>query len=239
MLPARSGTPRGLHVVVDWQCVRMTTNMTTPSYSWFETEFPDLAEAYCLTLVKGIPPRDLFGILGAREVQRTRGIQAIVDFADETWEEHEEETLLLCAVQVEGWTLCIEPYGYLGSLDETVGVLSRDTELVSVFRDSDASSHFLWARHGTIRLHFEPPHPGKRDGSDPDGLVEAMREVGFATHPADAHPAEREPVGAERHSAGETDDRAALALAERLTGVRLTPELLDETTYVCGVVAGR
>jgi len=28
---------------------------------------------------------------------------------------------------------------------------------------------------------------------------------------------------------------AAFALAEQLTGVRLTPELLDESVYLCGV----
>lgn len=33
----------------------------------------------------------------------------------------------------------------------------------------------------------------------------------------------------------EDSTEAALALADYLTGVRLTPELLEESTYTCGI----
>jgi hypothetical protein len=52
-------------------------------------------------------------------------------------------------------------------------------------------------------------------------LVDIIREVGFDLR-EDADNAER-------------CIAAAFALADRLTGVRVTAELLEESTYVCGI----
>ena len=72
------------------------------------------------------------------------------------------------------------------------------------------------------------PHPTHRDDSDPDGLVEVMRQVGFDLSEND-------------YASYELRTEAAFALAEYLTGVRLTPELLETAIYVCGTapVPGR
>jgi hypothetical protein len=54
----------------------------------------------------------------------------------------------------------------------------------------------------------------------PDALVGAMQEVGF-----------------DISEDGEDDQptEAAFALAERLTGIRLTLGLLEKATYTCGI----
>ncbi|WP_405795321.1 DUF6461 domain-containing protein [Streptomyces sp. NBC_01506] len=62
-----------------------------------------------------------------------------------------------------------------------------------------------------------------RHGKDPDGLVPVMREVGFDL-------SEDEDRDFRLHT------EAAFALAERVTGVRITPELLDTSAFVGALV---
>ena len=75
---------------------------------------------------------------------------------------------------------------------------------------------------GIIRLNFEPLLPWDRQGSTPDALVADVLEVGFDLSD------DGDNVG---HNTA-----SAFALAERLTGVRITPSLLGKATYQCGIV---
>jgi hypothetical protein len=75
--------------------------------------------------------------------------------------------------------LAVEPNGYLGVTEAAVVPLSFGTRLVSHFRNVNAVDHFYWIENGDIRLDFEPLFPADRFGSDPDGLVDVMRQVGF------------------------------------------------------------
>ena len=194
---------------------------TALDYTWFSDRFPGLAEAYCLTLVKGLTPAGLLGRLGAREECRVTGAEELLEPAYQAWEEHEGERLFVAATAVGDWALAVEPNGYLGTLDEAIIPLSKGTRLVSHFRNVNAVDHFYWLDDGDVCLHFEPLFPTDRDGSDPDGLVEAMRQVGFDLDEND-------------DASDEFNTEAAFALAEHLTGVRLTPEVLETATYLCG-----
>ncbi|WLQ53885.1 DUF6461 domain-containing protein (plasmid) [Streptomyces poriferorum] len=80
----------------------------------------------------------------------------------------------------------------------------------------------LWAQDTAGRLTFEPAAPDRRWGTTPDELLEAMRHCGFQLWNETSATAE--------HLAAE----AAFALAEHLTGVRITPELLQNTPFNCG-----
>jgi len=195
--------------------------VTAEDYLWFEERFPGLAEAYCLTLVKGLTPGDLLSRLGTSEQVRLTGVEELLEPAYGTWDTYDGDRLFVAATAADGWALAVEPNGYLGITEEAAVPLSRGTTLVSHFRNVNAVDHFCWIEDGDIRLYFEPLFPSRRQGSDPDGLVEVMRQVGFDL-------SEGEDRGYELHS------EAAFALAEHLTGVRLTPELLDSATYVCG-----
>jgi hypothetical protein len=117
----------------------------------------------------------------------------------------------------------IEPNGYLGTLDEVSAPLSQGSEVVSHFCNVNAADHFSWFVDGELRLRFEPLFPHARDGVDPDGAVDAMREAGFDLREAE-----------DQGFAWTTE--AAFAFAERLTGVRLTPELLAHAEFVCAKV---
>ncbi|GAA5767020.1 hypothetical protein Aros01_03521 [Streptosporangium roseum] len=200
-------------------------------------------EAYCFTLVEGLRPEDVVARLDARteEVVTQVGdwmdnVPSRMNFDDlnsaascgpgpyGTWGDH-----FFGAVAVEGWCLVVEPNGFMGVTREIIKPLSAGTRLVSHFRNVNAVKRFCCVEDGEIRLTFEPPFASDRYGSDPDGAVDAMRRAGFDLEDND---------GPEKLVA--TDDVAArtgavFALAENLTGVKLTAQLLVESTYLCAV----
>ncbi|MFI2606666.1 DUF6461 domain-containing protein [Kitasatospora sp. NPDC018619] len=131
-----------------------------------------------------------------------------------------DDRLFVAVTELDGWALSVEPFGYLGALDELVPRLGEGTRLVSHFRNSMAVDHFHWWEHGTRRLHFEPLFPGQRDGTDAQapGVPELLTACGF-----DLETETHDLCGA-----------AAFALAERLTDVRLGPERLEAATFRIG-----
>lgn len=198
----------------------------TADYTWFPAQLPALSEAYCLTLVKRLSPMEVLHRFGASEQSRLTGVDALLRPAYEVWERHDGDQLFVAVTAVgEGgggdWTLAVEPNGYLGVTEEVVIPLSRGTTVVSHFRNVNAVDRFSWVEDGDVRLSLEPLFPENRYGRDADRLVEVMQRVGFVfdeDEDDDLHPGE-----------------AAFALAEHLTGVRLTPQLLESATFSCGV----
>ncbi|WP_326648683.1 MULTISPECIES: DUF6461 domain-containing protein [unclassified Streptomyces] len=199
------------------------TGTTAADYLWFGEDFDDLAEAYCVTLVRGLSPRTLLARLGAEDEVRVTGVQALIEPAYDACDTHDGDRLFVGVTAVGDWALMVEPNGWLGVTDEAVAPISRGTTVVPHFRNINAVDHFNWFEDGELRLHFEPLFPYGRDGSDPDGLVDTMRKVGFDLS-----------EGGGRDYALHTE--ATFAPAERITGVLLTPELLRTSEFVCGTV---
>ncbi|MFE4970762.1 DUF6461 domain-containing protein [Kitasatospora sp. NPDC056651] len=215
----------------------MTAHAT--DYTWFAERYPVLGEAYCLTQVQGISADELLRRFDALPGREVTGLDAVIaaweSFEDGEAEgdeddEGDEETgglsdsegdrLFVAVAELGGWALGVEPFGYLGTLDELVPRLGEGTRMVSHFRNSMAVDHFHWWEHGSRRLHFEPLFPGERDGSDADapGIPELLTACGF----------ELETEARELHTP------AAFALAERLTDVRLGPDRLEAATFRIG-----
>ncbi|GAA4927034.1 DUF6461 domain-containing protein [Streptomyces coeruleoprunus] len=199
-------------------------NATAADYRWLDDHCPELIEAYCLTLVRALSPADVLDRLRARRESTVTGVAALVGAAGEAWEANGAERHFVGVCELDGWAMVVEPNGYLGSLDEISAPLSKGTEVVTHFRNVNAVDHFSRYVDGELRLHFEPLFPYARDGADPDGAVALMRAVGFDL----------------RQEGGDIDatTEAAFALAERLTGVRLTPELMDGARFLCGTAPG-
>ncbi len=197
---------------------------TARDYGWVKGRFPGLAEAYCVTLVRGVAPGALLERLGADDLGKVVvGAEDLTEWAYDLWDEEDGDRLPVGVSAVGEWTLMVEANGYVGVTEKLVGPASAGTTLVSHFVNVNAVDHFQWYEDGDLRLTFEPLFPFNRSGSDPDGLVDAMREAGFDLSDGE----DRE----YRHG-GE----AAFALAERITGVRLTAELLGSARYICGLV---
>jgi hypothetical protein len=195
---------------------------TAADYLWFEERFPDLAEAYCITLVHDLSPADLLDRLGGRQDPALTGVTAIVDAAFDVTDRYDFHWHLVAMTRIGPWTLMIEPNGWLGVTEEQALPASSGTTWVSHFTNIKGLDSFLWAEETTNRLAFEPMFPDDRYGSTPDDVLDVMHRIGFH-------------FGTD---APETDISvpASFALAEELTGVRLTPELLESTTYICGIV---
>ncbi|WP_395293604.1 DUF6461 domain-containing protein [Kitasatospora hibisci] len=202
-------------------------------FTWFEERYADLAEAYCLTLVQGLSAEQLLDRFAAVPGRRVTGLRAVVeawdafeDGEDDTLGDDEQGRMLIAVTRLDGWALAVEVNGYLGTTWTLLPGLTEGTRLVSHFRNVNAVDHFHWWEDGRTRLHFEPLFPGQRDGSDADapGIPELLTHCGFLL--ADDDRGGRPGDG--------SHTRAAFALAERLTDVRLTAEALESAEYVLG-----
>ncbi len=199
--------------------------MTAADYAWFEDRPPGLSESYCLTLARGLTPADFLDRLGARADATRTGAEALFEPSMDLWDAHDGRELLIGVTEVSGhrgaWALGLEFNGFLGITPELLVPLSAGTITVSHSRDIEFVGGFYWAEDGVIRLYFEPMNACYREGSTPDAVAGVMRNAGFDLR-----------VEGEAEHCTE----AALALAERITGVRGTPALLEESTYHCGIV---
>ncbi|MEU1877773.1 DUF6461 domain-containing protein [Streptosporangium sp. NPDC020072] len=202
--------------------------ITTPGdHSWFSQRFPDLADAYCFTYVHGLTPEELMVRLGAR-VENCSRITLDGLIRRQTFG----------AASVGDWVLLVEANSGLGVTEEVIVPLSAGTRLVSHFYlEIEGMDYFHWIDDGKIRfefLHQEgyshwikdgkvqlefPPQEGYSEEM-PDELAEVMERIDSPVYPiADPH-------------AG-----PAFLLAEHLTGITMTPQLLEESTYLYGDIA--
>lgn len=194
----------------------MTETATAADHTWFGERYEGLMEAYCISLVQGLGPEELLRALGAEPEVRITGVDALHEPSYEGWS---HDRLFVGAAPLDGWSLMVEANGYLGVTDEAMLPVSRGRRVVSHFRNINAVDHFSWYEDGTVRLHFEPLFANCRDGTHPDELLAEMRESGFDLGEEDPD--------------HEAHTEAAFALAQRITGIRLTPGLLDSAQFVC------
>jgi hypothetical protein len=195
---------------------------TAADYAWFNG-CPPLKEAYCITLVRGLTPEELLARFNARMTETAiAGLTALGEESWDVWDEYGGDELLVAATTVGDWALAVEINGYLGITESLVKPASDGTQLVSHFRNVNAVDHFYWIEDGDVRVTFEPLFPSQRSGSAPDVLVEAMQQAGFDLSDAD-----------DRDYHLHTE--ASFALAEHLTGIPLTLDLLESATYICGL----
>ena len=193
---------------------------TAADYMWFESEFPDLAEAYCIALIRGVPPDEVLRRLGGSPQTTTRGIEAAYDSAYQASERYEG---FLALTGVGEWTLSVEPNGFICSLDAAAATLSQRTTLVSHYLNVNFVSRFLWIDSEDIKVSFELQSPAARSGSEAHRVTDLMADAGFMTTD-------------DTEQDAYTMTPASLALAEILTGVRVTPDVLRSSMFSCGTV---
>ena len=203
---------------------------TAADYGWIRSSSSPFRYAlevgYTLTLVRGVSPAQLLGMAGAEQRGVCEGLDELIEQHQELTCESDDwaESVIAGACTVRGrggdWTLALVLGGDLGSL-RLMEVLSAGTRVVSHSSIGGKPKDFFhWYENGELRTTFE--WPTVRSGSTPDELNGVMREVGL------------DPAGEE---APDGDRKAAVfALTERLTGVRVTEELLAEAEYRTGDV---
>ncbi|OPC77072.1 hypothetical protein B4N89_41625 [Embleya scabrispora] len=208
-----------------------TSSATAADYGWIPSSFVfplGLEVGYSLTLVRGVPPEEVLRVMGAEPAGVCRGADELFERQEELVAEADEwdESFIagVCAVPGEGgdWALVLHFDGGIGMRPRFLETLSARSRAVTHSSNGGKPIHtFDWYEDGELRTGFE--WPTVRYGSAPDDLLPMMRESGFDLR---------------EESDVDTYDRkaAVLALAERLTGVRLTEDLLDNSAYLLGHV---
>ncbi len=192
-------------------------------YAWAADWVDGLSQAYCLTLARDLAPEEFMMRMGATPGMTCAGLAELGEAAFRLWDAAPVRHLLIGVTTVPGrdadWALGLEVNGFLGVTPEIVTALSAGTRVVSHYANA-GMNRFYWLDDTDIRLHFEPLFPADRMGAAPEALADVMRRVGFDL----------------REDGDNTDGAvpATFALAEHLTGVRLTRDLLDHSEYACG-----
>jgi hypothetical protein len=210
------------------------TSVTAHDYAWIRSSLVfrhALETGYTLTLVRGVAPGDVLRVMEAEPQGICTGADALIERQDELLDatDYWDESFIAGVFTVPGeggdWTLVLHfGDGGMGMRPRFLQALSAGGRAVVHSSNGGKPIHlFHWYEKGELRTTFE--WPTARDGSTPDALNSVMREVGFELSDDEGETSER------------VDTKAAVfALAERLTGVRVTEELLRDTEYQLGHV---
>ncbi|WP_350279619.1 DUF6461 domain-containing protein [Kribbella sp. HUAS MG21] len=197
--------------------------MNAHDYSWFAGSALDYG--YCMTFVQGLTPGEVLQRIDGEVLERRTGLHAFIDFADRSfpWPGREDRRSPVGAVALDGWSMLLERNGFLGVSTGILDPLSVGTQVVSHYKNVDGEDRFCWMIDRDLRVKFEPFLADRRSGSDPDGLVDVMRQVGFDLRGLE-----------ERDASMRTG--ATFALTEHLTGLKITKDTLDAAEYLCAKV---
>ncbi|MFJ9350987.1 DUF6461 domain-containing protein [Streptomyces sp. NPDC101237] len=209
-------------------------SVTAHDYAWIRSS-PLFAYAlesgYTLTLLRGVAPREVLQVMGAQPHGVCAGMAALIKCQDDLGDsaDYLDGSFIAGAFTVPGedggWTLVLHVAdGGMGMQSRFLEALSDGGRAVVHSSNGGKPLHFFhWYEDGDLRTTFE--RPTARDGSTPDALNSMMVDVGFALSHDESELSERVDTKA-----------AAFALAEHLTGVRVTEELLQGAEYQLGFV---
>ncbi|WP_433414976.1 DUF6461 domain-containing protein [Microtetraspora malaysiensis] len=209
---------------------------TPDDYSWFSRErFPELADAYCFTYVRGLTPEQLVTRLGVRVEDCSR--MTLDELTKTAYSSYDGKNMFFGAVAVGDWVLLVEALGGLGITEEIIMPLSAGTRLVSHFYlEVKAIDYFYWIEDGKIRFEFA--HEEGYSHWIEDGEIQLLfpHQEGYSEEMPDELAETMERIGSPIYPIAEPHEGPSFLLAERLTGITVTPQLLEESTYLCGVV---
>ncbi|MEU6534753.1 DUF6461 domain-containing protein [Streptomyces sp. NPDC047000] len=207
-------------------------SVTADDYAWIRSSpvFRHALESgYMLTLVRAVSPEEVLRVMETEPQGTCTGSDALIERESELRDgtDYWDETFVAGAFTVPGadgdWTLVLHFDGGTGMRPRFLEALSAGGRAVAHSTNGGKPIHlFHWYENGELRTTFE--WPTARAGSTPDDLNSLMHEVGFV-------------LSDEVAAGARVDTKAAvLALTERLTGVRVTEELLQNAEYQLGQV---
>jgi hypothetical protein len=211
-------------------------------YVWFSEDYP-LGLNFCATLVRALTPDEVIAALGGTEAvditgaHRLDGAAEQVGYPDPIDDDGgflaDLDTGLdfIAASDLGDWTLIVEPNGFQCSTEETARLLSSNGELVSFYFNENTDPVLRWARSGVTLVTFDPSGgAGWREGSESDRLLPALESFGFDLSTEVIDPADP------RWHYDEKWQARTLALMEHLTGVQISPDLLENARFRCAAV---
>ncbi len=183
-------------------------------YAWFTDS--GLAEAYSFIFVRGLTPEELVARMGGRAEDFS---WTTLDDAMGVGFHYGSETEFVAVAAIDDWAFVAQSNSWLGADDTFIVPLSAGTRLVSLYRlDIKGLEEFRWVEDGDIRFAF-----WAQEGYSevPDELVETMKQIDH-DYGKDTYELYRGP---------------GLVLIERLTGIKLSPQVLEGSTYLSGVIS--
>ncbi|GLW31147.1 hypothetical protein Areg01_40870 [Actinoplanes regularis] len=169
----------------------------------------DWGEAFCLTFVRGLDDATLITAFGgdpAKRMPQAELAQILDGFA------HGDEPATLVIGGVGDWRVGIEINGYQGCRPEVLrrAAAAGDGTALSVLRTVTGRSEFTYVSEDRTQVVIDQLRPERRTGPNPELLDELLSGLPFG-HEDDIIP-----------------EAAGLALAERITGVRLPLDLMEQ-----------
>lgn len=174
---------------------------------------------WCLTCVRQVSTKDLVTGIGATIVSDVRW-----DASEAQGEAYRQGGVGVRIASSDDWSVLIELQSLKGANADWLQEVSQGREAMCFHHSGSGMEMLSYAADGVIVTEFEPAIPARRSGTAPDRLVADMRAVGI------------DPDGA--MSDGDLGV-AALRLVERVTGVRLTSELVLSGRWPAGVIPRR
>ena len=215
LLLAAAGSLAGCTATPSAAALPSPRNAVADDYWWFRLE-RDLVKGFCFTWVRDLTSKEVQRRLGGTELERVYW-QQLVGSGDGPRVPYDR--FFIGVGRVQNWVLIVEDNGDLGATDRLVLPLSAGTTLLSHYRTADGHGRFLLVEDGEVQLDFDPLEPGKLTGLRATELAPLLTAVGFAPRIDSS-----------------TSIGAAFALTERLTGIPMTQELLQQNTYLLTTV---
>jgi hypothetical protein len=172
----------------------------------------EFGKGFSFVWVKGLTTQEVLNRLGGKELERVFWHQLV---GPGDGQRGPADRRYFGVSRIDGWVLVVEDNGTLGISDEVLGPLSAKTTVVAHYRGADGHGRLLMLTDGGVDLQFDPLDSARRTGGRAAELSPVITSVGFT----DAS----DPISC---------TAAAFALTERLTGIAMTRELLEEKTYL-------
>ncbi|MFI6515469.1 DUF6461 domain-containing protein [Spirillospora sp. NPDC050679] len=179
------------------------------AYAWMDRTPPwqawHRAQTHALTWIDGVEPAEVFALYAAEPL----GEHRLADL------EGVDDNGLVGATRIGDWAFFHQPGEWRSlSVDHAPWISRRlRTAVVTFWQIGSFRDKFGYARDGDLKVEFDPLFPGDRHGTEPDLLTEQMSQAGLL------------PV-----ADGDAPDHSALRaleVARLITGVHITPQVLD------------
>jgi len=194
-------------------------------YEWADDWYDSIGQAYCLTLAEGLTCAQFLARISAVPSGTSEGLETIGVRSQELWEQDPVTRAIIGVTEVRDadgkpWALSVEVNGFLGATPEVIGPLSAGTRVVSHFANASAEC-FYWMADGRVALTFDPLFPQEREGTESRPAARMLRAAGFNL--ADDAENIDHPTA------------SAFALAQQITKVEVTRDLLETASYELGI----
>ncbi|MDF5751805.1 DUF6461 domain-containing protein [Spongiactinospora sp. TRM90649] len=183
-------------------------------YAWFANSA--LAEAYSFIFVRGFTPEQLVARLGGRvEDFSWKALDEVIDVGGP----YDRGFEFVGIAALGEWAFVVQYNSSLGTYDDFLTPQSAGTRLISLYRlDLKGLEEFRWIEDGETRFAFwaQEGYSEKVPGELVETMERIHRDYGRFAYELYWGP--------------------GLILIEHLTGIELTPQILEGATYLSGTI---